>query len=144
MNIKDYNKFIIVTILCLSALLVISSCAAKDDEVSQVEDGVTTVFEKIDSDRAIELMAELSDYRLVDVRTQEEFDEGHIKGAELMPLDQLESLASDQLNDKDQVLIVYCRSGNRSGQASDLLKALGYTHVYDLGGIINWTGEIEK
>ncbi|MDH8677460.1 rhodanese-like domain-containing protein [Fusibacter bizertensis] len=144
MNIKNYNKFIIVTILCLSALLVISSCAAKDDEVSQVEDAVTTVFEKIDSDRAIELMAELSDYRLVDVRTQEEFDEGHIKGAELMPLDQLESLAGDQLNDKDQVLIVYCRSGNRSGQASDLLKELGYTHVYDLGGIINWTGEIEK
>jgi len=75
---------------------------------------------------------------LVDVRTAEEYDAEHIPGAILLPLDDLEADAGSVLPDKDAIIIVYCRSGNRSGQAAALLDQLGYTHVNDLGGIIDW------
>ncbi|PKL01401.1 MAG: rhodanese-like domain-containing protein [Tenericutes bacterium HGW-Tenericutes-1] len=75
---------------------------------------------------------------LVDVRTQSEFDEGHIEGAILLPLDTLSSNAQKVLKDKSAIIIVYCRSGNRSATAVDLLYDLGYANLYDMGGIIYW------
>lgn len=143
---------IVMILLCTVLLVSLSACSAKKADESQATvqiestqpEGSTSVFQKIDSEAALKLMSEVSDYRLIDVRTKEEFDDGHIKGAELMPLDELESLAKDKLTDLDQTIILYCRSGNRSGQASELLKNLGYTKIYDLGGIIDWTGDIEK
>ncbi len=98
----------------------------------------------ITAEKAMEMMASGDAYTLVDVRTQEEYDEGHIEGALLLPNDQLETLAAEQLTDKDAVILVYCRSGNRSAQASQLLVKLGYTKIYDFGGIIDWPGEIVK
>ncbi len=152
MNKNKILTTIVMMLLCIVLLFSLSACSAKKVDESQTTlqiestqpEGSTSVFEKIDSEAALKLMSEVSDYRLIDVRTKEEFDDGHIKGAELMPLDELESLAKDKLTDLDQTIILYCRSGNRSGQASELLKNLGYTKIYDLGGIIDWTGDIEK
>ena len=76
---------------------------------------------------------------LVDVRTEEEYEEDHIDGALLFPLDTInENTATEVIDSKDTTIIVYCRSGNRSHQALEILKDLGYTNVYDLGSISNW------
>lgn len=79
---------------------------------------------------------------LLDVRTKEEYESGHIKDAILMPIDTLEKEAPKTLNDKEAPIIVYCRSGNRSANAANILVNLGYKNVYDLGGIIDWPYEI--
>lgn len=82
---------------------------------------------------------------LLDVRTKEEFDSGYIKGAKLLPFDLItaESAATFAPN-KAEPVVVYCRSGRRSGVAAETLKALGYQKVYDLGGVGNWTFGLEK
>ena len=84
------------------------------------------------------------DYIILDVRTQEEYDEGHIPGAICIPNETIGDQPPALLPDKDQLIFVYCRSGNRSKQASAKLAALGYTNIKEFGGIIDWTGEIEK
>lgn len=81
---------------------------------------------------------------LVDVREPDEYAEGHIKGSLLLPLDSLSELARTELPDKDAVLFVYCRSGRRSAIAASMLAGMGYTQVFDLGGIIDWPYEIER
>ncbi len=75
---------------------------------------------------------------LVDVRTKEEYDDRHIDGATLIPLDELESIVDEKLPDKEQAVIVYCRSGRRSGIASKILLEKGYKKIYDLGAIGSW------
>lgn len=116
--------------------------AAETDTAAEAADNA--MVNTIDAEKAMEMMASGDPYTLVDVRTQAEFDEGHIEGALLLPNDQLETLAAEQLPDKDAVILVYCRSGNRSAAASELLVELGYTNVYDFGGIMDWPGEIVK
>jgi len=108
------------------------------------ESSMIAVVNTINADQAMEMMASGNPYTLVDVRTAAEFDEGHIEGALLLPIDELETLAAEQLTDKEAVILVYCRSGNRSAQASALLVELGYTNIYDFGGIMDWPGEIVK
>jgi len=73
---------------------------------------------------------------IVDVRNQDEFEQGHVPDAILLPLPQLAARASDTLPDKDAVILIYCRSGNRSATAAQLLVDMGYRHVYDFGGIL--------
>ena len=78
---------------------------------------------------------------IIDVRTESEYNEGHIDDAILMTLDTInKSTAKDNISSKDSYVIVYCRSGNRSKQAQELLNSLGYTNVYNLGSISNWQG----
>ncbi|MCD4715008.1 MAG: rhodanese-like domain-containing protein [Clostridiales bacterium] len=127
--------------ILIGTLLIVSIMAlgcSNDSEES--ETGVNTINAEV----AMEMMSSGDDFILVDVRTQEEYDEGHIEGALLLPLDQLETLSEEQLTDKDATILVYCRSGNRSAQASQLLVDLGYQNVYDFGGIVDWPGEIVK
>lgn len=81
---------------------------------------------------------------LLDVRTKEEYESGHIEDAQLMPLDSLGENAPKSLNDKDADILVYCRSGNRSAAAAKILADLGYKNVYDLGGIKDWPYEVVK
>lgn len=90
--------------------------------------------ERLDSDEAI---------ILVDVRTEQEYGEGHIPDALLFPITTIENDAATIIPDLDATYFVYCRSGSRSAQAVGLLLDMGYTSVYDLGGIINWPYEIE-
>ena len=81
---------------------------------------------------------------ILDVRTRSEFEEGHIKNAVLLPVNELLEYAETFIPDKDYVILIYCRSGNRSNQAAHLLSEMGYMYVYDFGGIISWHGEIVR
>lgn len=81
---------------------------------------------------------------LLHVRTQEEYDQGHIPGAVLIPNTEIKNRAEEVLTDKNQLIPVYCRSGRRSKLATEVLAELGYTNIVEFGGILDWTGEIEK
>lgn len=101
-------------------------------------------YQQVDAETAKELMATEDDYVILDVRTQAEYDQGHIPGAILIPRDTVATAAEDTLPNKDQLILVYCRSGNRSKQASQALVDLGYTNVIEFGGINNWPYEVEE
>ena len=81
---------------------------------------------------------------IVDVRRQDEYDEGHIPGALLIPNESITDKQPDELPDLNQIILVYCRSGRRSKEASQKLADMGYTNVYEFGGINTWTGEVVK
>lgn len=93
----------------------------------------TTAKEMIDQDTSIIIL---------DVRTKDEFDEGHIKNALLLPDTDVEVKAAELLPDKDATILIYCRSGRRSALSATKLDELGYTNVYDFGGIIDWPYDI--
>ncbi len=95
----------------------------------------------ITPEEAYKNMEEDPDIVLVDVRTPQEYEESHVPGSILLPLDQLEELAPERLPDTDAVIYLICRSGNRSAQAARLLEEMGYTRLYDLGGIQQWPYE---
>ena len=88
------------------------------------------------------MMAREDGHVIVDVRRQEEYDAGHIPGAILIPNESIGSEAPEALPDKDQILLIYCRSGSRSKQTARKLAAMGYTRIYEFGGIITWPGDI--
>lgn len=91
---------------------------------------------------AADLMEKETGYVILDVRTRQEYDSGHIPGAILIPNETIGTDELPELPDKDQLILVYCRSGNRSRQASDKLVKLGYTNVVEFGGINSWPGEV--
>lgn len=100
-------------------------------------------YQKISPEKA-KYMMEHESVQIVDVRHEKEYREGHIPGAVLVTNETIGDTLPEELPDKKAVLLVYCRSGVRSKQASQKLVRLGYENVYDFGGIINWPYEIEK
>ena len=98
----------------------------------------------ISQEEAKELMDTQENYIILDVRTQEEFDEKHIPGAILIPDYEIEEKAEKILTDKNQLILVYCRSGRRSKNASEILEKLGYTYIREFGGIIDWKYQTES
>jgi len=106
--------------------------------------GQKAEYKKITAEEAKKIMDGKDPYILLDVRTEAEYKEQHITGAVLLPSDEIKSKAESQLPDKDAIILIYCRSGNRSAQAAKALIDLGYTRVYDFGGITNWPYETEK
>ena len=98
-------------------------------------------YEQITPAEAKAIMDEKDGYVILDVRTQEEFDEAHIEGAILIPDYEITDRAESVLKDKDQLILVYCRSGRRSKLAASDLVTLGYTNVKEFGGIIDWPYE---
>ena len=107
-------------------------------------DGGSATYEQISGTEAKALMDSESGYIIIDARTQSEYDEGHIPGAILIPEYEIADLAEKELPDKDQLILVYCRSGRRSKIAAEELVKLGYTNVKEVGGIIDWEYEIVK
>lgn len=101
-------------------------------------------YEQITAQEAKTIMDTESDYIIIDARTDEEFAEGHIENAILIPEYEIADRAEKELPDKDQLILVYCRSGRRSKIASEELVKLGYTNVKEFGGIIDWPYEIVK
>ena len=99
-------------------------------------------YRQITMQEAVEMMEKEENYIILDVRTHEEFAAGHIPGAIVIPNETIGTEDIPQLSDKDQLIMVYCRSGNRSKQASDKLVKLGYTNIIEFGGINSWPGEI--
>ena len=97
----------------------------------------------ITAEEAKQIMDTEEGYIILDVREQEEFDQGHIPGAILIPYTQIEEMAPQMLPDKEQLILVYCRSGRRSKIAAEALVELGYTNIREFGGILDWPYEIE-
>ena len=118
--------------LLLSVLFLTGCALPAGQEVS---------YRQINMDEAITMMEEESSYIILDVRTPEEFAERHIPGAINIPNETIGTDEIPELPDKDQLILVYCRSGNRSKQASEKLAALGYTNIVEFGGINDWPGE---
>lgn len=118
----------------LFSALAFTACGSASSELS---------FQQISMDAAITQMAEEDNFILLDVRTPEEFADGHIPGAINIPNESIVENDITELPDKEQRIYVYCRSGNRSKQASAKLVNLGYTNVVEIGGIIDYHGEIE-
>ena len=107
-------------------------------------DGGSATYEQISGAEAKALMDSESGYIIIDARTQEEYDQGHIPGAILIPEYEIADRAEKELPDKNQLILVYCRSGRRSKIASEELVKLGYTNVKEFGGIIDWPYEVVK
>ncbi len=127
---------IIIPILLLALLL--AGCAAP---TSTDKDAT---YKQISMSEAVEMMQNEDEYIILDVRRPDEFAAGHISNAINIPN---ESIGNEEINglpDKDQLILVYCRSGRRSKEASEKLVRLGYTNIVEFGGINDWTGEIEK
>lgn len=102
------------------------------------------MFQMISYKEAKQMMDEQKDSLILDVRTEDEYERGHIPQAVLLPLDTIEEDASSELPKKDQTILVYCRSGVRSKIAARILDAMGYTNVYEFGGILEWPYEITR
>ena len=107
-------------------------------------DGGSATYEQISGAEAKALMYSESGYIIIDARTQEEYDQGHIPGAIMIPEYEIADRAEKELPDKDQLILVYCRSGRRSKIAAEELVKLGYTNVKEFGGIIDWEYEIVR
>lgn len=124
----------ITIILLIVMTVVLTGCAGSSD----------AHYTQITQEEAQEMMQLEDMHIIIDVRTQEEFNSGHIPGAICIPNETIGTDPPEELPDKDQVLLIYCRSGNRSKDASQKLANMGYTNVYEFGGINTWTGEIVK
>lgn len=133
-----YTKMLIAAILMVAGLL--AGCSQESARTTDDSAG----YRQVTAQEAKELMDSEEGYIILDVRTDEEYAEGHIPGAILIPHDDIANQAEETLADKDQLILVYCRSGNRSRQAAEALAELGYTNVVDFGGINDWPYEIER
>ena len=128
-----------------ASLALLSGCAlskAKADTAEDMSD--KAAYQKISAEEAYEMMASQEVVVVVDVRTREEYDGGHIENAVLVPNESIGSEMPEALPDKEATLLVYCRSGRRSKDAAQKLLALGYQSVYDFGGVIDWPYELVK
>ena len=104
----------------------------------------SATYQKISQTEAYEIMQQQSGYIILDVRTLDEYQEGHIKNAKLWPLQNIPQDIDKVLKDKNQLILIYCRSGNRSKQAAVKLVEAGFKNVKEFGGIIEWKYEVEK
>ena len=120
--------------IILSALL-LSSCAPNEASLG---------YRQISMDDAVSMMKKEKNYIILDVRTAEEFADGHIPGAINYANEDIGTEEIEILPDKTQLILVYCRSGRRSKEAAEKLVKLGYTNIVEFGGILDWKGEIEK
>ena len=102
------------------------------------------IIKHVSMNDIVQIMDENENYIILDVRTQAEYNQGHIPNAICIPNETIDENVVNKLPDKNQMILVYCRSGNRSKQAAEKLKKLGYTNLIEFGGIIDWKGEIER
>ncbi len=116
----------------LMALLLLAGCGAQSEE---------STYRQVNAEEADSMMEEESGYIILDVRTAQEYSEKHIPGAINIPNETIGTEDIPELPDKEQLILVYCRSGNRSKQASEKLVKLSYTNIVEFGGINDWTGE---
>lgn len=123
-------------ILVLTAALLLSGCTASPEE-----SGGKINYQQATAAEAVSLMDTEEGYIILDVRTREEYENEHIPGAICIPNETIGAKEIPELPDKNQLILVYCRSGNRSKQAAEKLAALGYTNIVEFGGIIDWPGD---
>ena len=118
------------------SLMLLSSCGNAGSSSSG--------YRQISMDEAVKMMKNEKNYIILDVRRPDEYAEGHIPGAINVPNEEIGTAEISELPDKSQLILVYCRSGRRSKEASEKLVKLGYTNIVEFGGIQDWKGEIEK
>ena len=123
-----HKYLVLVMALIMTIAFILGSCG--------------TGYKQISQDEAMKIMDEESGYLIVDVRRPDEFAEGHIEGAINVPNEGIAEEMPEELPDKDQLLLIYCRTGRRSKEASEKLAKIGYKNVYEFGGINTWTGTI--
>lgn len=136
----------------LLCMMFISCGQNKEEELNKFDKNRTETeeskqevsYKRISQEEAKQLMAQEEGYIVLDVRTETEYEEGHIPGAICIPNEMIADEMPEELPEKEQLILVYCRSGNRSKQASQKLAELGYTNIKEFGGIIDWNGDIEK
>ena len=121
-----------VSLLALLLALTMALCAAC---------GSKTDYQTMEINDAAEMIAADDGHLLVDVRTKEEFEEKHLPGAILLPVEDIKDGRLERLPDKDQTILLYCRTGRRAKDAAAYLAKKGYTNIYEIGGIIDWKGE---
>ena len=145
---KKWVLYLVAT-LALVALLLLVGWGLKSCQTPKVDNGTTEVSEvnelgytQIPQELAKEMMRADGSLVVVDVRTQDEYAEGHIPGAICVPNESIVDAQPAELPDLDQTILVYCRSGRRSKEAAQKLADMGYTEVFEFGGIIDWTGEV--
>ena len=124
----------------LAGLLLLTGCGSSG-KTAGVSSQPKAVYRQVSAADAAALMESESDYILLDVRTQAEYDQAHIPGAICIPNETIGTEDIPALPDKDQLILVYCRSGNRSRQAAQKLAEQGYTNIVEFGGILSWPGE---
>ena len=129
-----------LVMVMLAALMV--GCSQGEQTVEeQTAEKAGAEYTQISQEKAQEMMKS-EDVIVVDVRTQEEFDGGHIPGAICIPNESIVDTQPADLPDLGQTILVYCRSGRRSKEAAQKLADMGYTEVLEFGGIIDWAGEV--
>ena len=119
------------------AVMMLTACG------QDIENDQGAVYVNITAEEAKKIMDSQEGYIILDVRTQEEYDEGHIPGAIVISHEEIAEKAEGVLTDKNQLILVYCRSGRRSKIAAEALVELGYTNIKEFGGIIDWPYEVE-
>ena len=128
------KKFYVLLAMLLMILPACGQTTQKEQEA---------VYVNITAEEAKKIMDTETDYVILDVRTQEEYDQGHIPGAIVIPDTEIKARAEEVLPDKDEMVLVYCRSGRRSKNAAQILAELGYTNILEFGGILDWPYEVE-
>ena len=116
--------------------LIFTGCAG-------ISNNQTKTYRSITMDEAVTMMAQENGYIILDVRRPDEFAAGHIPNAINVPNESIGTDEIPELPNKDQLIMVYCRSGRRSKEASEKLVKLGYTNIVEFGGILDWTGNVE-
>lgn len=135
MKTKPNKKILSICLTILLCLFVFSGC-------NQDKNSKENIYMQITAKEAKNIMNNETDYLILDVRTEEEFAEAHIEGAILIPDYEIAQKAESILTNKDQLILVYCRSGRRSKIAASELAAMGYTNIKEFGGIIDWPYDI--
>ena len=130
--------------LCIISLIMCTVLTACGGGGTTTEEGEKIMYQQITQEEAKKIMDSGEEHIVLDVREQDEFDEGHIPNAILIPYTEIDAKAEGILTDKDAQILVYCRSGRRSKIAAESLANLGYTNVKEFGGIIDWEYEIVK
>lgn len=125
-------------------MLMVSICLFSICGCNKQEEVAANSYEQISAEEAKKIMDTEKDCVVLDVREADEYEEGHIENAVLLPHEDIKSRAEDVIPDKDKLILVYCRSGRRSKIAAEALVDLGYTNVKEFGGIIDWPYQIVK
>ncbi len=148
------KKYFITIIVAVMLVLAGCSCSKEADNsantstltsVNEEKMDITAenkTYKQISQEEAKEMMKKDDGHIIVDVRRQDEYDNGHIVGAILIPNESIGTSQPEQLKDLNQIILVYCRTGNRSKQAAQKLADMGYTNVYEFGGINTWDGDV--
>ena len=134
----------VIYIIVLIIIIVGGFTLVIENKENRIDNKEESVIKYVSMDEIVQIMNENSNYIILDVRSMQEYNEGHIPNAICIPNETIGEDIINKLPNKEQLILIYCRSGNRSKQAAQKLKNLGYTNLIEFGGIIDWAGDIVK